>query len=234
MEKELIKSVVAKQAVADNIQDKMKIGLGTGSTAVKAIQAVGEMYCRGEISGVVIVPTSMQTILECHRYKLPLRDLNDPAVAGELDLVIDGADEVDDNLRCTKGGGGALLLEKIIAYAAGTFLILIDYDKRVSKLGTTYPVPVEVVSAARVFVTNQLKKLGADPQLRMAKRKMGPVITENGNLLLDVTFPGGIDPVEYELLLNGIPGVVENGLFTRQKPTVYCGNKDGSVEVLSR
>jgi ribose 5-phosphate isomerase A len=129
------------------------------------------------------------------------------------------------------GGGGALLVEKIAAYASAAYAITVDESKIVNSLGAGFPIPVEVIPSARVSAGKALEALGATVMLREALRKAGPVITEHGNLILDIRFAAPVNPVEMENNINHIPGVVENGLFTRIIPAVYIARSNGTVEV---
>jgi ribose 5-phosphate isomerase A len=233
MNQDELKVLVGGHAVDTYVESGMKIGLGTGSTAVWAVRRLGELLKEGTLSDILAVATSSQTIIECHNLGIPLRSIGDPEIDGELDVTIDGADEVDSSLCCTKGGGGALLIEKIVAYASKRFIVVVDESKIVQDLGLTFPIPTEVVPEARVPAARRMEKLGAAVEVRMAVRKMGAVITDNGNYLLDLSFTKPFDPSEYETLLNDIPGVVENGLFTRIRPVVLVGKKDGTVSVLN-
>jgi ribose 5-phosphate isomerase A len=156
--------------------------------------------------------------------------LNARELAGGLDLTIDGADEVDPQGCLIKGGGGALLVEKIAAYSSAAYAITVDESKIAAHLGTGFPVPVEVVPEARATVGRALAKLGALVTLRIAVRKAGPIITEHGNLLLDIRFNAPVDPEALEQEINQIPGVVENGFFTRIRPSVYIARSNGTVE----
>ena len=135
-------------------------------------------------------------------------------------------------LFCIKGGGGALLLEKIIAYNSDSYCLVVDGGKCVEHLGLAFPVPVEVVPEAYFPVTRYLEKCGLKVNLREALRKAGPVITEHGNLLLDVLFPEPVDPIEWEAAFVQIAGVVESGFFTKIKPAVFVGAESGKVERL--
>jgi ribose 5-phosphate isomerase A len=223
----------AGYAAADRyVTSNMRVGMGTGSTAVWAIRRIGDRLAEGSISNVTGVATSTQSELECQARGIPLRTMNDPEIGGRLDVVIDGADEIDGERRLVKGGGAALLVEKIVAYNADRFVVVADTAKLVEHLGMAFPVPVEVLPLARVPVLAALRRLGADPEVRLAERKMGAVITDNGNLVVDVRFPDPIDPVEMEVLLSAIPGVLGNGLFTRVDPIVLVGRDDGSVTTL--
>lgn len=228
-----IKKDVGFAAAEEYVKSGMKIGLGTGTTAIWCARRVGELLKQGKISHILAVPTSTQTELECQQLGIPLRSLNDPDIAGELDLAIDGADEVDADLCLTKGGGGALLIEKVVAYAAKRFIVVIDTTKLVSHLGITFPIPTEVLRQARVPVAKACEALGAKPEVRMAVKKMGPVITDNGNLLLDLTFSKPFDPKQMEKDLSLIPGILGNGIFARIRPIVMVGHPDGRIETVT-
>jgi len=208
----------------------MKIGMGTGSTAVWAIRRIGELLQTGELTGIVGVPTSSQSELECQSLGIPLRTMNDPEIAGSLDLTFDGADEIDPQLNLVKGGGAALLVEKIVAYASGRVVIVADSGKLVENLGIRFPVPLEVLPQARVPVLRALERLGGRPEVREAERKMGAVITDNGNIVVDVYFTDPFVPSEMERDLSAIPGVLGNGVFSRTRPDVLIGRPDGTVE----
>jgi len=233
MDQDELKILVGGYAVDNYVENGMKVGLGTGSTAIWAVRRIGELLQQGKLTGILAVATSSQTKLECQKLHIPLRSIGDPEIGGELDITIDGADEVDSKLNCTKGGGGALLIEKIVAYASRKFVVVVDDSKIVEHLGLTFPIPTEVIPEACVPAARDMEELGASAEIRMAVKKMGAVITDNGNYLLDLSFQKPFDPVEYEALLNQIPGVVENGLFTRIKPVVLVGKKEGSVSVFN-
>jgi len=230
-----VKEMVAATAVDVLVKSGMKLGLGTGSTAIPAVRRIGALLARGELKNIRAVPTSFQTTIECENLGIPIFTLNSGEINGKLDLTIDGADEVDLCNRCIKGGGGALLLEKIIAYASDKYAIVVDETKIVYNLGLKFPVPVEVIPEARIPVTRSLGKLGAEVKLREAVRKAGPVITDHGNFLLDILFGEAFDPSVLETEINRIPGVVENGLFTGPadrtlRPAVFIGYGNGKVE----
>ncbi|MEE8441140.1 MAG: ribose-5-phosphate isomerase RpiA [Spirochaetia bacterium] len=220
----------AGRAAAARVASGMKVGMGTGSTAVWAIRRVGERLASGEIHDVIAVATSSQSEMECWKLGIPLRSMNVPVINGKLDLTIDGADEVDTNRNLTKGAGGALLMEKIAAYSSDAMIVVVDDTKLVENLGVVLPVPLEVLSPARVPVMRALEVLGGRPEVRMAKRKMGAVVTDNGNIIVDVRFSQPIDPVEMETQLGRIPGVLGNGLFTQVHPIVIVGHGDGTIE----
>lgn len=213
----------------DTIESGMKVGMGTGSTAVWAIRRVGERLAAGEIRDITAVATSSQSEMECQQLGIPLRSMNDPEIDGHLHVTIDGADEVDPHRNLTKGGGGALLIEKIVAYSSDRMIVVVDESKLVETLGKAFPVPLEVLPLARVPVMKALVGLGGEPSVRLAERKMGAVITDNGNIIVDVTFPAGINPGEMEKQLGTIPGVLGNGIFTGCVSQVWVGHSDGSV-----
>ena len=226
--------MVGKYAVDKLIEQKrifsgMKIGLGTGSTAMPAVERLAERINDGTLNNIKAVATSFQTTIACENLGIPVFSMNAKEIGGHLDLAIDGADEIDPAKRLIKGGGGALLIEKIVAYNADSFVIVADQSKDVSSIGTVFPVPVEIVSEARVTVTKALEKLGATCVLRQGVRKAGPVITDNGNLILDSVWKDVPDAAEMENEINRIVGVVENGFFCKNIPTVFIAHEDGTV-----
>jgi ribose 5-phosphate isomerase A len=229
MDQTEVKKAAGFAAVDEFVTSGMKVGLGTGSTAVWAVRRLGELLAAGKLTGVLAVATSSQTEIECQAAGIPLRSLNDPEIAGSLDLAIDGADEIDENLNLTKGGGGALLIEKIVAYAAKKFIVVADSGKLVKNLGLSFPVPVEVLREARVSAARSCAALGAEAALRMAVKKMGAVITDNGNILLDLKFSRPFNPEEMEASLSRIPGVLGNGVFSRNVTEVFAGQPDGGI-----
>lgn len=213
------------------IHSGMKIGLGTGSTAMPAVKRLAERIDDGTLKDIKAVGTSFQTQNACQDYGIPVYSMNDRAIGGQLDLAIDGADEVDPDCNCIKGGGAAHVREKIVEYNAKTFVVIADSSKRVSSIGTKFPVPVEIIEASRASVTNALNALGAKCVLREGVRKAGPVITDNGNQILDCTWEKPINVPEMEDKIDQIVGVVEVGLFTKNKPIVFLANDDGTVEI---
>lgn len=228
------KALVGKYAIDKLIEQKrifsgMKIGLGTGSTAMPAVERLSERIKDGTLSDIKAVATSFQTTIACENLGIPVFSMNAKEIGGHLDLAIDGADEIDPEKRLIKGGGGALLIEKIVAYNADSFVIVADQSKDVSSIGTGFAVPVEIVAEARVTVTQALEKLGATCVLRQGVRKAGPVITDNGNLILDILWKEIPDAAEMENEINRIVGVVENGFFCKNTPTVFIAREDGSV-----
>ncbi|MGA2615824.1 MAG: ribose-5-phosphate isomerase RpiA [Spirochaetia bacterium] len=225
-----LKKKLGTAAVDRFVKDGMRLGLGTGSTAIWAARRVAERLSEGSLRGITAVTTSLQAELEARALGIPLVTLNDASLKGELDLTIDGADEVDGAFNLIKGGGGALLKEKIVAYASLRLIIVVDHSKLSDRLCDHSPVPVEVVVDALETAKKELRGMGGEVSLRMAHRKAGPVITDLGNLLLDVTFPHAFDPARREMEIDMIPGVLENGLFTRKTPELLIGAAHGGIE----
>jgi ribose 5-phosphate isomerase A len=225
-----VKRQLGFQAVDRFVRDGMRIGLGTGSTAIWAARRLGGLAAEGRLSGVKAVATSLQTELECRSLGIPVLSLNDRAIGGALDLTIDGADEVDPHRCLIKGGGGALLLEKVVAYASERLLIIVEDSKLSARPGEKSAVPVEFVAAALSTVTHALEALGATVSLRIGVRKAGPVVTDLGNLLLDASFPRSYDPQAMEREIKSIPGVLENGIFSRKRPELMVGSASGGIE----
>ena len=208
----------------------MKIGLGTGSTAMPAVKRLAEYIQKGELKDIKAVVTSFQTQNACQDYGIPVYSLNDRIIDGKLDLAIDGADEVTPDCFCIKGGGAAHVREKLVEYNSDVFVVVADSTKAVDTIGAKFPVPVEIIGEARISVTKALNALGANCVLREGVRKCGPVITDNGNQILDCTWKEPIDAAQMEDKINQIVGVVENGLFSKNKPIVFVAKDDGSVE----
>jgi ribose 5-phosphate isomerase A len=230
MEKNL-KRDIAYAAADALIKDGMKLGLGTGSTACWVAVRLSEMIKAGKVKALRTVATSYNTRLDCERLGIPLTGLADPALGNALDLTIDGADEIDPARALIKGGGGALLLEKIIAYASKEFAVVATDNKLVKHLGETFAVPVEVIPEALSLVKEKLSRLGAGTiVLRTPPNFAGPVYTDHGNLILDARFPRIDDPAALERELKAVPGVVESGIFTRPVNHLFIGFPDGRVE----
>lgn len=221
---DLMKQEVGKAAAA-KVQSDSIIGLGTGSTTAYAIQYIGERLQRGEIKNVLGVPTSFQAEVLAKKYGIPLTTLD---VVDKMALAIDGADEVDPQKNLIKGGGAAHTREKIVDSLADVFIVVVDSGKLVDKLGSTFLLPVEVLPMAVTPVMKALEKLGGKPDLRMGIRKAGPVVTDQGNLVIDVKFDQIDDPATLEKTINNIPGVLENGLFVNVADIILVGEiKDG-------
>lgn len=236
MTKDEQKLLAARTAIDTLIEEGkifsgMKIGLGTGSTAIPAVRRLAERIKDGTIKDIKAVVTSFQTSNECIELGIPVYSLNDKAIGGHLDLTIDGADEIDLNSDLIKGGGAALLREKIVAYNSDHFAIVADESKSVESEGTGFALPVEIIGEAMQSVKNALARLGATCVLREGVKKCGPVITDNGNWILDCKWKSPVNPIVLEDEINAIPGVVENGFFTKLHPMAFIAHSDGSVEI---
>jgi len=214
-----MKKLAAEKAV-DYIEKGMILGLGTGSTVEYTLKKLGMMVKNGlDIKGI---PTSLHTKRIATREKIPLTTIEEHP---EIDLTIDGADEVDSELNLIKGGGGALTREKIIAYHSKREIIVIDETKIVKALGIDCPLPVEVVKYGWMSTKDKLQEFGCNIELR--KIMNDPYITDNSNYILDCEFERIEDPEKLEVDINNIPGVVENGLFIGLADDVIVGSKQG-------
>jgi ribose 5-phosphate isomerase A len=183
----------------------------------------------GDLKDVKGIPTSFQAIVLARQYGIPLVGLDE---VDHIDIAIDGADEVDPNKNLIKGGGAAHTQEKIVDSLAEQFIVVVDGSKLVDRLGSTFLLPVEVLPMAVAPVSRAIVALGGKPELRMGIRKAGPVVTDQGNLVIDVKFDNIPDPAELEKTLNNIPGVLENGLFVNVVNLVLVGEiKDGKAIV---
>ncbi|QLD89751.1 ribose-5-phosphate isomerase RpiA [Natronomonas salina] len=207
---------------AEAVDDGMVVGLGTGSTAAAAIRALGREVDAGlDVRGI---PTSYQSRQLAREVGIPLTTLEDATP----DVAVDGADQVADG-DLIKGGGAAHAREKLVDAAADRFLVVVDETKRARTLDLA--VPVEVLPDAVPVVNADLRALGGEPTLRDAERKDGPVVTDNGNLVVDCEFGAIAAPEALAADLAAVPGVVEHGLFVGMADAVYVGTDDG-VEVL--
>ena len=196
----------AAEAAVEYVKDGMIVGLGTGSTTEYAVKKLGERVRDGlAIRGI---PTSDVTKVQAEEEGIPLIDFSETMY---IDLTIDGADEIDINLNMIKGGGAALLREKIVASASKEEIIIVSHEKFVKQLGS-FPLPVEVIPFGWQVIFNQLETLGGSPDLRLKQGQ--PLLTDQGNYIIDCRFRQIIDAAQLEQRLNMIPGVVENGLFT--------------------
>jgi len=223
-----MKQEVGRQAAARVVSNTV-VGLGTGSTTAYAIQFIGERLAAGEITNIKGVPTSFQASVLAKQYGIPLTTLDE--IDG-IALAIDGADEVDPSQNLIKGGGAAHTREKIVDGLAEEFIVVVDSSKIVDSLGSTFPLPVEVLPLAVTPVMKALAALGGTPEIRMGIKKDGPIITDQGNMILDVTFSAIPNPAELEQIINNIPGVLDNGLFVGLATEVLVGEViDGEVSV---
>ena len=227
------KYVAAKRAV-EFVEDGMRLGLGTGSTAAWMVRCLAE---RVQKEGLRIqgVPTSTRTANLARELGLEVITLDE---AGRLDITIDGTDEFDANLSLIKGGGGALLQEKIVASASDKMIVIADFDKCVTHLGQ-FPLPIEVLGFGLKSSQDQIASLlaahdvaGRDITTRMAGN--APFVTDEGNYILDLHLDQISDPAKLAIALNQVPGVVENGLFINICDLVVLGASDGTLEEYSK
>ncbi|ANF96440.1 ribose-5-phosphate isomerase RpiA [Paenibacillus bovis] len=219
-----IKQLAAEKAV-DWVEDGMMVGLGTGSTAVYAIRKLGERVQQG--LHIKAVATSVESEKLAKEMSIPIIPF---AEVGQIDLTIDGADEVDPDLNLIKGGGGALLREKIVAARSRQVMIVAGDNKVVKRLGA-FPLPVEVVTFAHEWTIEKLASMGCTPVLR--KTESGEVfVTDNGNYTVDCHFKEILNPARMHRQLNDIPGVVDNGLFIGMASTAVIAYNSGTIEIL--
>jgi len=226
---EKAKKNAASEAVK-HVKTGFVVGLGSGSTAAYAIEEIGKRIKREKLR-VMGVPTSYQVFMLAIKCKIPITTLEEDP---KLDLTIDGADQIDEKLNLIKGMGGALTREKIVAFASEKLIIIADESKKVKALGeNNHPVPIEALPFATTLVMRKLKEMGGKPTLREGMKKVGPVITDNGNVIIDANFGLIRRPAELERKLKGLPGVVETGLFVEMADLVYLGTRS-TVEKIKK
>ncbi len=224
MDRENQKKIAAEKAT-ERVRSGTVVGLGTGSTVYYALLKLGAMVREG--LDIIGIPTSAGTEKIATAQQIPLATL---ASHPSLDLTIDGADEVDQDLNLIKGGGAALVREKIIANASKEILIVVDESKVSRVLGTTFPLPVEIVRFGWEATQTEVNRICGKSTLRLAPAQDGnqsPLITDNGNYILDCHFDGIPAPEAVELQLNNIPGVVENGIFVNRADKIIIGTPSG-------
>jgi len=226
------KKKAALEAVKDNIEKDMVLGIGSGSTVVYALKEIA-IKNKNEQLSLKCIPSSFQSSQLIIENGLPMVSLDQYP---EVDLDIDGADEIDSELNLIKGGGGCLLQEKILASNSKKLVIIADFRKKSERLGENWRngIPIEVIPMAHIAIIKRLEKLGGKPNLRKAKAKMGPLITDNGNFIIDVDFGIIETPSKLNSKLLNIPGIVDTGLFINMVSKVYIGQKDGTVLVLQK
>jgi len=226
--REQAKKNAALEAVK-HVRDGFVVGLGSGSTAAYAVEEIGERVRKKKLQ-ILGVPTSHQAFMLAVQCGIPTTTLDEHP---RLDLTIDGADQIDKELNLIKGIGGALTREKIVASAAKQFIVVANETKLAQRLGTNQPVPVEVLPFAVSTVMQRMREMGGKPTLREGKAKIGPVVTDNGNFIVDVDFGPIKAPKELSSRLKMIPGVIETGLFVEMADIVYVGKRK-TVERLER
>lgn len=210
----------AAMRAVEHVKDKFVIGLGSGSTAAYAIEEMGKKVKREQLR-ILAVPTSYQAFTLAIKNGIPITTLDENPV---LDLTIDGADQIDKELNLIKGMGGALAREKIVASTSKKLIIIADETKKVNVLGEkNHPVPLEVIPFALKSVMLKIEGIGGTPTLREGTGKVGPIITDNGNVIIDAEFGPIQELAQLENRLNSIPGVVETGLFIEMADIVYLG-----------
>jgi ribose 5-phosphate isomerase A len=218
-QQDLLKQKVGAAALA-YIEEDMTIGVGSGSTVHAFIDQLATIAHK--ISGAVA--SSLDTAARLKAIGISVLDLN---AAGEVQLTIDGADEISPDLALTKGGGGALTREKILIAASRKFICIADDSKKVGRLGVTFPIAVEVIPMARSYVARQIVILGGDPVYRQG------FTTDNGNIILDIHNLSILTPIHMEETLNNITGVVTNGIFAQKRPNIALIASDSGIEVLT-
>lgn len=223
------KKAAAFAAVDENIKNNQKVGIGSGSTVVYAVQRLAQRI-KEENLNIICIPTSFQANQLIQEHHLNLGTLETCPI---LDVAIDGADETDKDLTCIKGGGACLTQEKIVASCAKQLVIIADDRKDSQELGTSYKkgIPIEVIPMAYKPVQMKIQDMfGGEAILRMAQQKAGPVVTDNGNFVLDWKFTKPCaDWDKCNTSIKMIPGVVETGLFINMAKVAYFGTADGKV-----
>lgn len=226
------KKNAAIKAVKEHVKKGMVLGIGSGSTVVYAVEKIAELNRNNNLN-LKCIPTSFQSYQLIIENGLTLVSLDQYP---EVDLDIDGADEIDKNLNLIKGGGGCLVQEKIVASNSKELIIVADFRKNSEHLGEGWKkgIPIEVIPLSYVPIMKKLEKLGGTPVLRMAQAKAGPLVTDNGNFIIDANFGKLVNPGELNLKILTIPGVVDTGLFIDMASKAYIGLKDGKVKIIKK
>jgi ribose 5-phosphate isomerase A len=219
----------AARRALEYVDDGDTIGVGSGSTVSLFIDELAKSGKR-----VTAVPTSLDTLSRLAEKRIPVTTL--AHLGGRLKLTVDGADQVDPHLNLLKGGGGALTREKIVAYSSELFIVVVDESKLVGKLGVGFPVPIEFVYDAYPHLSYTLKnRFGCTLTFKCGEGKLPPIISDNGLALGAVEFPAGVDdPAVVEDALNTLPGILENGLFTKQKNTIVVVGQEAGSKTITR
>jgi ribose 5-phosphate isomerase A len=223
-----LKKKAAEKAI-EFVESGMVLGLGTGSTVHFALLRLGELIADGALANIIGIPTSRDTELKAQRLGIPVSTLDDYP---KIDLVIDGADEVDPAFNLIKGGGGALLREKIIAQASNKFIVVVDESKLSVNLFTKFKLPVEVIKLALRTEKEFLLKIGGEPCQRVLDNGE-PFITDEGNYILDTKFKVGVNPAELNVILNERAGIAAHGLFIGLADEIVVGRED-NIELLGK
>ena len=224
-----MKKIVADAAIKE-VKSDMILGLGSGSTAALMIKSLADEIHSGKLQNIRGVATSFQSEVLALELDIPIIDL---ASVSQIDLAIDGADEVDPRFQLIKGGGACHVREKLVASKANKLLIVVDETKLVQNLNQSFPLPVEVLPNAWKQVQEVISEMKGSSTLRMATKKAGPIVTDQGNLVLDVLFNDGIkNPKDIEMRINNNPGVLENGLFVNLTDKVLVGKIENSIPIV--
>jgi len=228
------------QAAVESISHRMVVGLGTGRAATRAIRALADRIDRGGLSHIRAVATSNSSAELARDLGIVVLEMRDTMT---VDLLFDGADEFDDQMRMIKGGGGAMTREKIVAYAARRKIYLVQEAKHAARLGDSFRVPVEVLEFALGVLTARFEWLGLDPMLRLDEQG-APVRTDSGNLIVDLGMPphpeeepekrNAMTPEMFRAALNGMPGIVEHGLFLDEADEIIVEDASGNLKRLLR
>ncbi len=229
---ELGKKNAAEKAVVENVKKNMVVGIGSGSTIAYAVNKIAELNKEYNLN-LKCIPSSFQSSQLIIDNGLNLVSLDQYP---EIDLDFDGADEIDKDLNLIKGGGGCLVQEKIIASNSKKLVIIADFRKVSEKLGENWRngVPIEVIPMAYKPIMKKLENLEEKPVLRMAQSKAGPLVTDNGNFIIDVDFGTIKNPSELNNKIRLIPGVVDTGLFINMASKAYIGKEDGNILILKK
>lgn len=226
---EEVKKRAALEAVK-HVKDGFVVGLGSGSTAAYAIRELGSRTKKEKLH-ILGVPTSYQAFILAVQNGIPITTLEEHS---KLDLTIDGADQIDNELNLIKGMGGALTREKIVAAASKQLVIVADEKKKVRLLGENdHPVPIEVTPFAIPLIISRIKEMHGKPVIRESKGKVGPIITDNGNIIIDSYFGPIKNPAELHSSLKQLLGVVETGIFSKMADVAYIGTRS-TVEKRTR
>lgn len=204
-----LKKAVAMAAV-ERVETGSVVGLGSGSTLAYFIEELGRRVRNGDLKDIVGVPTSYQARYLANDNGITVRD---PGDIDSVDIAVDGADEVDSNGTLIKGAGAAHVLERLVASMTSRFIIVIDDSKLVTSLGENFAIPLEVIAPAVPFAIKCIREMGGDPSIRTGSGKLGPVVSDMGNTILDAKFHPITDPTDLNDRLNAIPGMVGHGLF---------------------
>jgi len=219
-----LKKIVAKRAL-DYVEDGMVLGIGSGSTVEFFVRELGTVI-KEEKLDILGVPTSIDTMLKMRENGVPIIS---PVEVDGIDLAVDGADSVfPDKKILVKGGGGAFVREKIIDYWAEKLIIIVDY----SKINREFPVPIEVIEYAMSYVKKRLEDLYGEVIFRDCKGKVGPCISDNGNIILDLKLPLDKLSREMEIEINSIPGIIDNGIFSKSCEVLVV-NKEGEIRIIN-